>query len=185
MLRGKNCTYDHPAACKKLLKHGNRGPNGCTLGPKCDKFHPKMCVTSLKKKECFRNSCKLVHVVGTKRKKSKTESNAESSIDTPINQDLKPAPDTSNENPFLEALQAMRRDIMKELDQRLALHVQHPMSLNQGAVVNTQTLQQPQTQTWQTVLQAQPGGQMQGSRVPTQGAHAGQQVLLFPMQAPH
>ena len=39
----------------------------CTRGGQCDKFHPKMCPTSLKNGECLRESCKLRHVKGTRR----------------------------------------------------------------------------------------------------------------------
>ena len=46
---GKECPDDHPRPCKKLLKHGNRGPAGCTMGSdKCSAFHPKMCPTLYK-----------------------------------------------------------------------------------------------------------------------------------------
>ena len=39
---------EHPAACKKLMKHGNRGPTESKMGQACDKLHPKMCQTSLR-----------------------------------------------------------------------------------------------------------------------------------------
>ena len=45
-IAGRGCPHDHPPPCRKLIKHGNRGPNGCTLGRSCDKFHPK-CVPPL------------------------------------------------------------------------------------------------------------------------------------------
>ena len=109
-LKGHNCPKEHPAACKKLMKHGNRGPNGCTMGQACDKFHPKMCQTSLRKRECFNVDCKLKHVTGTTRKKPQT--NTKTGVSSPST--------AQEENPFLEALQAMRADIMRELDQRLA-----------------------------------------------------------------
>ena len=158
-LRGKNCKFDHPVACKKLLTHGNRTPEGCSLGTKCKNYHPKMCPSSLKKKECYRATCKLVHVTGTKRKKAESEnkndkrsSSTHETQGTTQTAQLKGA----NQNPFLEALQAMRNDILKELDQRLAaLQPKSYMSLNQK------------------------------NQIPTQGAVQGQQVVLVPMQLPN
>ena len=66
-ISGRGCPRLHPSACRKLLTHGNKGPRGCTRGSQCDKFHPKMCPTSLKNGECLRESCKLRHVKGTRR----------------------------------------------------------------------------------------------------------------------
>ena len=37
------CPKDRPPACKRLIKHGNRSTNGCTLGRACESFHQKMC----------------------------------------------------------------------------------------------------------------------------------------------
>ena len=64
---GKNCAFEHPKACPKLLKHGTKSPRGCNLGKKCQMFHPKMCPSSITKAECFDKDCKLKHVKGTKR----------------------------------------------------------------------------------------------------------------------
>ena len=66
-IAGRGCSRQHPKACKKLLQHGDRGPRGCSAGSRCDKFHPLMCRSSLRKRECFNQDCKLVHIVGTKR----------------------------------------------------------------------------------------------------------------------
>ena len=158
-VRGRNCKFDHPVACKKLLTHGNRSPDGCTLGEKCEKYHLRMCPSSLKKKECYRATCKLVHVKGTKRKKADTENKNEkrssSSHDTQGTAQSARAK-AANQNPFLEALQAMRNDILKELDQRLAaLQPKSYMSLNQK------------------------------NNIPAQGAVQGQQVVLVPMHIPN
>ena len=67
---GRLCPKDHPPACKKLTKHGNRSPDGCTLGRACDSFHPKMCPGSLSKRVCQKADCKLRHVTGTKRQQT-------------------------------------------------------------------------------------------------------------------
>ena len=67
-LTGCNCPQEHPPPCRRLMKHGNRSPQGCTSGRACEYFHPKMCPTSLSKRECFKADCKLKHIMGTKRK---------------------------------------------------------------------------------------------------------------------
>ena len=51
------------------MKHGNGGEKGCRLGKRCKDFHPFMCTESLRKKECYDNSCSNYHIKGTKRKK--------------------------------------------------------------------------------------------------------------------
>ena len=66
-ISGRLCPKSHPKACKKLLQNGDRSPNGCTLGKNCDKFHPLMCVSSLRVRACYNLNCKNVHVKGTKR----------------------------------------------------------------------------------------------------------------------
>ena len=33
-IKGKNCHYKHPQACKKLLRHGNKKPRGCKMKAK-------------------------------------------------------------------------------------------------------------------------------------------------------
>ena len=72
-IAGRGCSRQHPKACKKLLQHGDRGPRGCSAGSRCDKFHPLMCRSSLRKRECFNQECKLVHTVGTKRFKPRNQ----------------------------------------------------------------------------------------------------------------
>ena len=56
-LKGRNCKYYHPKACQKLMKFGNKGPNGCKMGIKCPDFHPRMCSSSIKQGKCFKPSC--------------------------------------------------------------------------------------------------------------------------------
>ena len=115
---GRLCPKDHPPACKKLTKHGNRSPDGCTLGRACDSFHPKMCPGSLSKRVCQKADCKLRHVTGTKRQQT----------DSPTNKSKKQETDpVSLQDHFLEAIRMMRSDIMQELDQRLA-HLLKPLS---------------------------------------------------------
>ena len=74
-IKGKDCRFEHPKACRKLMNHGTRAKLGCQEGKKCSSFHPKMCFESLRKGECFNNSCNFAHVKGTKRqRKQKVQS---------------------------------------------------------------------------------------------------------------
>lgn len=124
-LTGRNCPKDHPTPCRKLMKHGNRGPNGCTLGRACEKFHPKMCPTSLTKRQCLREDCKLRHITGTARKDQPKRPAGTAQHTKPQSTPPMPANDS---NYFLEALQAMRQEIMTELEHKLtALQKGPPM----------------------------------------------------------
>ena len=71
-LKGRNCNFSHPKACPKLMKFGNKGPNGCKQGVSCPNFHPRMCASSLRYGECFVDSCTFTHIKGTKRKAFQT-----------------------------------------------------------------------------------------------------------------
>ena len=44
-LRGKNYQYQHPKACTKLMKYGNKNPRGCSAGSKCLDYHPRLCAS--------------------------------------------------------------------------------------------------------------------------------------------
>ena len=57
---------------------GTAQPNGCNLGRKCTAFHPKMCPSSITKRECFDEKCNFTHVKGTKRRKSSATLNPKS-----------------------------------------------------------------------------------------------------------
>ena len=65
--KGRQCPKDHTPACRRPLKHGNKGPQGCTQGRSCTNFHPRMCSSSLAKRQCFKADCKLKHVAHTVR----------------------------------------------------------------------------------------------------------------------
>lgn len=111
-MAGRGCPHDHPPPCSKLIKHGNRGPSGCTLGRSCDKFHPKMCPSSLSKRECFKSDCKLRHIPGTKRKKTEADPELPTTVANNTNtQNLDP-------NHFLDMMQAMEARILNVLEQR-------------------------------------------------------------------
>ncbi len=121
---GKNCPHDHPRPCKKLLQHGNKAPNGCTLGrDKCENFHPKMCPTSLNKGECFNAECKLRHVNGTKRTKEanmghKNQNNQPKS--NSLDQGKMEGNSPKSED-FLGALRLLKEEMMAEMDKKLEM----------------------------------------------------------------
>ena len=142
-IAGRQCPKTHPPACKKLLRHGNRAPRGCTEGRNCDKYHPTMCQSSLRKKECFNADCKLVHITGTKR--IRTERNSTGTVEATrysLNREpahaAPPAPaaphaPTSQQNQeyFLEALRTMQMELMREMH-RLTVVRPAPTSLPPG-----------------------------------------------------
>ena len=66
-VKGTGCPFKHPERCQKLLKHGTAQPTGCNKGKKCELFHPKICPTSITKRECFDPRCHLSHIKGTNR----------------------------------------------------------------------------------------------------------------------
>ena len=66
-ISGKGCNFKHEQPCTKILKHGLGGRFGCS--GKCDKFHPKMCRTSLAKRECYKVDCTYKHLPNTTREK--------------------------------------------------------------------------------------------------------------------
>jgi len=114
-LKGRNCNYKHPKACQKLMKFGNKGPNGCRMGVKCPDFHPRMCSSSIKQGKCFNPSCPFAHIKGT-RKNPSTDDNK--------NQDLQHnRANRSNfqnkEMDFLFILEKLKSDILQEMDQKI------------------------------------------------------------------
>ena len=136
-----------------------------------------ICTNSLKKKECLRADCKLVHIKGTIRKPARLDTrNAQSTSrkDADTKPEKRKEPDT-----FLDALQAMRADILKELDQRLSI-LQHQTPAIQQKQQGQVPLVHPAM--WQTPFhnQAPPfwargpvmGGNIQG---------LGMQTMLAPM----
>lgn len=65
----KDCKFGHPKPCRKYLSHGFRGENGCNLNSKCTMFHPTLCRNSLRKHECFVETCRFINITGTRRKR--------------------------------------------------------------------------------------------------------------------
>ena len=81
-IRGKNCQYNHPKACPKLMKYGNKGPRGCNAGANCAQFHPRMCSSSITSGACFNIQCTFAHVKGTKIMPKKSDPPPKNHSDT-------------------------------------------------------------------------------------------------------
>ena len=122
--KGADCPYDHPQACRKLLKHGKRSPNGCTKGQKCEYYHPRMCSTSITKGECYNNDCKFVHVKNTKRKKESKSSEGDPKENPKENKkkkdeskkDAPPGKTINDEEHFLELIQNVKTEMMDVIE---------------------------------------------------------------------
>ena len=111
-IKGKSCRYDHPPACKKLLRYGNKGAKGCKLGAKCSSFHPRMCADSISKRECFNAKCEYVHVKGTIRKKQ-----TDNDLITP--EKATHLPQDSQQPNFLELIYNFKREILEFVDRKI------------------------------------------------------------------
>ena len=65
------CKFNHPRMCKRIINHGPKSPYGCKGD--CDKWHPKLCYSSINKKECLKEHCTFWHIKGTSRSKNDEE----------------------------------------------------------------------------------------------------------------
>ena len=65
--KGENCEYKHPEVCQKFIQFGTRQPRGCNLAKACSRFHPRMCINSLRSSKCLDQQCRLRHTKGTAR----------------------------------------------------------------------------------------------------------------------
>ena len=136
-ISGKECQFDHPKMCEKLLKYGTKQPQGCNLGKRCSKFHPKMCPTSISKLECFDNKCKLRHVKGTKRKREK-EKEQRNKKDGHSQK-----PQNPSENDFLGALRQLKIELLEAMDMKLAVTLSQFHQSQTAAAHPPQFLQPP------------------------------------------
>ena len=147
-LSGKGCPNEHPKPCKKLIQHGNKAPNGCTLGrANCDKFHPKMCHSSITKGICFNKDCRLKHVNGTQRTPTAIPETKEK-----MAQESNTGPDTTDTtqaavqmnipNDFLKAIRLLRLELMEAIDTKLAMNMsqapQQPVTSTAPLTVTSQ-----------------------------------------------
>ena len=128
---GRGCSQSHPKQCKKLLQHGNKAPNGCTLGrANCDKFHPKMCHTSLTKGVCYDTNCQSRHVNGTKRTKldEKIVDQMRLNKGSKDTATKKPGNRTKDSGDFLGVLHTLKVELLEAMDTKIAqyMSVQSP-----------------------------------------------------------
>ena len=123
---GRGCSQSHPKYCKKLLQHGNKAPNGCTLGrANCDKFHPKMCHTSLTKGVCYDTNCQSRHVNGTKRTKMDEKNGGQlrnhSSSKDPTTKI--PGNRKTESGDFLGVLHTLKVEMLEAMDTKIAQYM--------------------------------------------------------------
>ena len=123
---GRGCSQSHPRYCKKLLQHGNKAPNGCTLGrANCDKFHPKMCHTSLTKGVCYDTNCQSRHVNGTQRAKldEKFVGQMRNNTGSKDPTTKKPGNRKSDTGDFLGVLHTLKVEMLEAMDTKIAQYI--------------------------------------------------------------
>ena len=131
--KGSECRFSHPSYCKPLLMHGTHPVHGCIKGKECTDLHPKMCYSSLNKKQCFNEKCPFFHVKGTKRQ----HSSSRSKLHYKTNQQEHPSANStysngadnfvrngsnnnSNSPDFLYAIDLLRKDLFQALDSKMS-----------------------------------------------------------------
>lgn len=133
--KGKNCPFQHPVPCKKLMLHGTNKEKGCKLGKKCPEFHPKMCFNSIQKSKCVDTKCTLMHIRGTWKKNDVKQSHHEEGQKTTSNK-------TESPDSFLEMVRLLEVKLMEAMDLKLATLLSQ---LPQLRTVPQQTAPQGQT----------------------------------------
>ena len=140
---GRGCPKDHPKPCKKLLQHGDKTPNGCTLGrARCANFHPKMCNASLTKGLCNETNCNLRHVTGT-RKNNPENNNGGLERYKKDTRNIKPKQmgnKSSDSTSFLDVIQQLKVDMMEAMDTKIAQYIStQPPGSTTGSHIRTAT----------------------------------------------
>ena len=127
-LRGNDCRFTHRQVCKKFTQHGSRQPNGCNLGKKCQRFHPLMCLDSLRKSECFNEKCTYNHIKGTRRQPPLIRNNQQKqdatlddkqSPEENLNTEPAVARDNQPDN-FLEMIRLMKAELITAMNTQIA-----------------------------------------------------------------
>lgn len=67
LIDNQPCPHRHPPQCFRWQKHGDNKKLGCTKGDGCRYFHPKLCRSSVLRRECRNDECKFVHLKHTRR----------------------------------------------------------------------------------------------------------------------
>lgn len=57
--KGSGCNFKHPNTCRSFLSG--------TCDGKCNLLHPKLCFSSVKRRECYKSDCKFYHLPHTRR----------------------------------------------------------------------------------------------------------------------
>ena len=149
-VQGKGCPFNHPERCQKLMHHGTRSDSGCNKGQKCEKFHPKMCQSSLTKNECLDRKCQLAHVRGTRRVSKPPDPKpaiAKVPLQDKASDKSEDVPNKSNDrttsnkptepDSFLELRRLIREELLEAMDTKIATaisqipQIQHPMPYQQ------------------------------------------------------
>ena len=70
LVNGVACSKNHPVACIRYVSHGtiSRARGGCSKGKDCQYYHPPICRSSEKKRECLDPDCDRIHLKHTRRK---------------------------------------------------------------------------------------------------------------------
>ena len=72
----EGCQFEHPQKCEKLIANGLSKFNDQGCDTKCGLYHPWVCHSSMKYKECKNMKCKRVHLPGTRRIKEHAKDQA-------------------------------------------------------------------------------------------------------------
>ena len=143
-MKGKGCNFTHPNVCLKFTQNGTRQPRGCNLGKKCTDFHPAMCINSLRKGECFSQSCKFNHIRGTKRHPPQAKTNENNSdnskpTEVPIQNSNQSQPNAQGNN-FLEVIRLLKAELLQSMELKMSSLTNQIQQLQQ----NSQTNMNPQ-----------------------------------------
>lgn len=112
------CHYIHPRPCPVLMRHGPKtkdNPKGCPGQQVCDKWHPMICKTSLKVKECKYERCRFRHLIGTKKKYNSYNNELRKELKKPT-ENSSSATDTGH---FLDVMRVMKRELMEAMEKRI------------------------------------------------------------------
>ena len=100
------CKFKHPRICKRVINHGPKSPYGCKGD--CDKWHPKLCYSSINKKECLKEYCSFWHIKGTARSKNSEE------ITEPLTEQVKEKTEESKSASFLGPIQGQMTQMLSQ-----------------------------------------------------------------------
>ncbi|MGB1915918.1 MAG: hypothetical protein ACPHL3_08115, partial [Paracoccaceae bacterium] len=142
-ISGRECNFNHPKLCKKYTHHGTRQPRGCNLGKKCEFLHPKMCFDSMRKGECYSESCRYNHIKGTRRhppvNKNQTTWRDHTDYTEPNQSANSDQTNKFDSNSFLEVINLMKQEILQNLNQKITTIQTQMQQLQQAHPPQLQT----------------------------------------------